>query len=101
MQVRLLPSVQKRKVMTTKRKPFYNYSPVDSSFIRSVSWYEDSEILMIHFASGSAWLYYDVPFEVFAGLMKAPSHGKYFNNNIRNIYSSQKAASPIPQVSLA
>jgi len=80
------------KFMTTKRKPIYTHSPLDSSFILKCSWYEDCNILMVTFNTGSIWTYYDVPFEVYAGFIKSPSYGKYFNLNIRNSYYSFKVS---------
>lgn len=83
--------------MTTQRKPIYTHSPLDSSFIIKCSWYEDGNILMITFNTGSIWAYYDVPFEIYAGFIKAPSYGKYFNSNIRNAYRSERVSYVIPE----
>jgi len=66
------------------------YSPLDSSFIVKMSWFPDGNILMLTFATGSIWAYYDVPYEVYSGFCKAMSYGKYFNANIRNVYVSQR-----------
>ena len=84
--------------MTTQRKPIYTNSPLDSSFIIKVSWYEDAETLMITFNTGSIWAYYDVPFEIYSALVKAPSHGKFFNSNIRNMYGSERVGYFIPDL---
>jgi lysyl-tRNA synthetase class 2 len=66
------------------------YSPLDSSFIVKMSWFEDGNILMLTFNTGSIWAYYNVPFEVYSAFCKAPSYGKYFNSNIRNAYPSER-----------
>ena len=66
------------------------YSPLDSSFILKMSWFEDGNILMLTFKTGSIWAYYDVAFEVYSGFCKAKSYGSYFNANIRNQYLSQR-----------
>ena len=63
---------------------------VDSSFIIKASWFEDGNILMLTFNTGSIWAYYDVPFEIYSGFCKAKSYGNYFNNNIRNIYMAER-----------
>ena len=66
------------------------HSPLDSSFILKMSWFEDGNVLMLTFNTGSIWAYYDVPFEVYSGFCKAKSYGSYFNSNIRNIYASER-----------
>jgi lysyl-tRNA synthetase class 2 len=66
------------------------YSPLDSSFIVKMSWFEDGNILMLTFNTGSIWAYYDVPFEIYSGFCKARSYGKYFNANIRNNYVAER-----------
>ncbi len=66
------------------------HSPLDSSFICKMSWFEDGNILMLTFATGSIWAYYDIPYEVYTGFCKAKSYGKYFNANIRNVYFAER-----------
>lgn len=70
----------------TIRTIFYR----SSSFITNVAWDEDSESLMIKFNSGTTWVYYNVPESVYISLIRAESVGSYFNNNIRDLYSSQR-----------
>ena len=53
---------------------------------------------MITFNTGSIWAYYDFPFEIYSALVKAPSHGKFFNSNIRNMYGSQRVGYFIPDL---
>ena len=67
-----------------------NHSFLDSSFIQSISFCEDTDTLMIYFKTGSVWFYYDVPEEIYLGLTNASSLGRYFNTFIRNIFSSEK-----------
>jgi hypothetical protein len=62
----------------------------ESSFISKASWFEEGNILMLTFSTGSIWAYFDVPFEIFSGFCRAKSYGSYFNNNIRNIYIAQR-----------
>ena len=66
------------------------HSPLDSSFIVKMSWFEDGNILMLTFNTGSIWTYYDVPFEIYSGFCKAKSYGGYFNSNIRNVYTAER-----------
>ena len=42
--------------------------------------------MRIEFRDGSVYEYYDVPEEEFNGLKHASSHGKYFHQNIKNMY---------------
>lgn len=62
----------------------------DSSFINKVSWFEDGNILMLTFATGSIWAYYDVGLDVYYAFVNAESHGNYFNRMIRNKYPSKR-----------
>lgn len=42
--------------------------------------------LTIWFDSGGRYDYFDVPEQVYVGLMRAESKGRYFNQNIRGRY---------------
>ena len=61
--------------------------PVNSTNIRSVAYDEESLLLEIEFHTGRIYRYSSVPPHVYAGLMKADSHGKYFQNHITGVYS--------------
>ena len=61
-------------------------TPVVSSNLKSVGYNVDTKILEIEFHNGSVYQYYGVPLNVYEGLMKAPSHGKFFHVYIRNVY---------------
>ena len=60
--------------------------PVVSSNLKSVGYDLNTRILEIEFHNGSVYQYYEVPSNVYEGLMKAPSHGKFFHAYIRNLY---------------
>lgn len=64
--------------------------PVSSSSVASVGYDPKSQTLEIEFTSGSVYDYSEVPPEVFQGLMKAPSKGRYFANEIRGQYPSSR-----------
>jgi hypothetical protein len=64
--------------------------PVESSNLRSVGYDEESRILEIELHSGAVYQYYDVPPEVYQELLRAPSLGKYFHANIRNVYQYKR-----------
>ena len=64
--------------------------PVESSNIEAVGYDQEEQELIIEFKSGRTYIYFDVPFDVYTGLMDAESKGKYFHKNIRNIYEYQE-----------
>jgi len=61
-------------------------TPVISSNLKSVGYDMNTKTLEIEFKNGSVYQYYEVPLDVYEGLMKAPSHGKFFHAHIRNVY---------------
>jgi hypothetical protein len=65
---------------------------VDSSNIAGVDYDEWTSTLVIAFNSGGIYEFYRVPRSVYAGLMNASSHGKYFHANIKGQYSYRRVA---------
>ncbi|HUT14507.1 MAG TPA: KTSC domain-containing protein [Thermoguttaceae bacterium] len=59
-------------------------TPVRSSALRSVGYDQEQRVLEIEFTSGAVYQYFDVPAEVYRGLMAAESHGRHFHQHIRN-----------------
>jgi hypothetical protein len=68
------------------QKAIHKRIVVESEYLRSVGYDSSNQILEIEFQKGEIYHYKDVPATVYAGLMTAPSHGKYFNANIKDIY---------------
>lgn len=62
-------------------------TPVDSSMMASVGYDAVSHTLEIEFQSGRVYQYFDVPRRIHRDLMKADSHGCFFNSEIRDDYS--------------
>lgn len=60
---------------------------VESSVIDAVGY---TRVLEVHFDSGRIYQYYDVPDEVYAGMLAAESKGRYFNAHIRDKFSYQE-----------
>jgi uncharacterized protein len=59
----------------------------DSSNIEQFAYDDTAEELHIIFRSNqSHYMYQSVPQEVYEGLLKAESHGKYFHANIKHNY---------------
>ena len=62
-------------------------NPVSSGSIKSVGYDLETQMLEIEFQSGEVYQYSGVPREVYAELMHAELHGRYFLENIRDVYS--------------
>ena len=63
---------------------------VISSNIRSAGFDTDHCILEIEFHKSGIYQYINVPYSVFEGLLTAGSVGRYFNQHVRNRYSTYK-----------
>lgn len=63
---------------------------VKSSDIRSIGYDIETQTLEIEFHNGGVYQYYDVPENIYHGLMNANSHGSYFHKNIKNTYKYKK-----------
>jgi hypothetical protein len=66
--------------------------PVTSSNLKSVGYDRARRVLEIEFQNGRVYRYHDVPPEEYEELLKAPSLGRYFNDNIRDGYQYDRAA---------
>ena len=63
---------------------------INSSNLLSVGYNEGEQVLEIEFRDGSIYQYSGVSTETYEGLMSAVSHGKYFDQNIKDIYPYSK-----------
>lgn len=59
-----------------------------SSMIKSAGW--EGGTLEVEFSNGSVHRYENVPEGVADAFMNAPSSGKYFHQNIRDVYPTRK-----------
>lgn len=64
--------------------------PVSSSNLASVGYDLSSKILEIEFLSGGIYQYFGIPQYVYDNLMSANSHGKYFAQNIKDVFKYRK-----------
>lgn len=62
--------------------------PVRSSNISSIGYEASTSTLEVEFQSGSIYQYFRVPARVHESLMDARSHGSYFNDYVRDNYST-------------
>ncbi len=60
--------------------------PVRSSNLSAVGYDDATSTLRIRFNSGGLYDYYNVPSNVYQGLMSASSHGTYFHQHIKDVY---------------
>jgi hypothetical protein len=67
---------------------------VQSSTIARVGYDSATKDLAIDFVNGNRYTYHDVPIETWSALMKAPSPGRYFGEQIRDAYSFTRGAAP-------
>lgn len=63
-----------------------NRQPVQSSNLRTVGYDSDTHILEIEFHHGGVYQYFDVPEDIFQGLLSASSKGKYHHRFIKKAY---------------
>ncbi|SHL96335.1 KTSC domain-containing protein [Hymenobacter psychrotolerans] len=61
---------------------------VRSSNISSIGYEVNSQTLEVEFQSGSVYQYSRVPESIYEALMDARSHGAYFNDHVRDNYST-------------
>ncbi len=59
---------------------------VESSMIHAVGYDPETRTLKVVFRSGSIYRYSNVPPEVYEGLMKAESKGRYMRANVIDVY---------------
>lgn len=61
-------------------------TPVTSSNIASIGYDENTSTLEIEFLDNSIYQYFDVPQQIYKGLMQADSHGKFLAQNIKGVF---------------
>ena len=57
-----------------------------STSLRSAQYDPSTQSLHIEFTSGQIYRYLHVPTQIYYGLINAPSHGEFFNDQIRDHY---------------
>ena len=68
---------------------------VESSAISYVHYDEVAAELHVVFASGRAYVYYGVPRQIYAAMLRASSAGLFFNRRIRDHFRFRRTQSPI------
>lgn len=65
-------------------------TPVESRSLASVGYDAKARVLVVEFRDGALYRYRDVPREVFDGLMRAASKGRFFLERIRGKYDYER-----------
>jgi lysyl-tRNA synthetase, class II len=65
--------------------------PVKSTGIESVGYDFHKQILVVVFRNGAVYQYLEVPKDVYKALIEAPSKGKFYLANIREVYEYERA----------
>lgn len=60
---------------------------VDSSVVAAAGYQPEERLLVVLFNTGRAYEYYDVPEEIYDGLMAAESKGAYINQHVIGKFS--------------
>ncbi len=68
---------------------FKLYHFKDSSVLDTCIWDTNNSDLLIIFKSKAAWIYKNVPEDVYFNFINSDSSGKFFNEYIRNVYSQK------------
>ena len=63
---------------------------VQSKDLAIVGYNAEKQELEVTFKAGGVYIYSNVPEGVYQALMMAPSHGTYFNQNIKDKFSAKK-----------
>ena len=66
--------------------------PVTSSNVAEVGHDEETEVLEVQFKGGAVYQYRGVPRDVFDELVTARSVGRYFNDQVKNVYPTERVS---------
>lgn len=64
---------------------------IDTYIPAFVRYDPEAEIFEVEFSNGLIYQYYDVPNELYAQLLNAPSRTQFFDQNIRHVYAYGRA----------
>ena len=62
---------------------------VDSTTLAWVGYSPNQGVLELGFRTGKAYVYFEVPLQIYLELLRADSKGRYFNLHIRNHFRVQ------------
>lgn len=67
---------------------------VDSEAIEAIGYDSATRVLLVRFAGGALYAYFEVPPRDHAALLAAESLGSYFNRHLRERYSYRQLTDP-------
>ncbi len=62
---------------------------IESSMVYAAGYNEKGKVMEVVFCKGSIWRYYDVPKEVYEGLLRAGSAGSYMRASVIGCYEDE------------
>jgi lysyl-tRNA synthetase class 2 len=65
---------------------------VESEAIDEISYDANRSIMLVRFAHGGWYSYFDVPSEIYEAFVAADSHGRFFHGRIRDRYRFRRSA---------
>ena len=63
---------------------------LNSTSLAEVGYEQEENTLHVQFQNGSTYDYFDVPADVYEGILKADSAGRFFNENVSGEFSYQR-----------
>jgi hypothetical protein len=63
---------------------------VQSSSLRSIGYDRDTQTLEVEFRNGGLYRYDDVPDEIWTGLRRSESKGKFFQERVRDHFAATR-----------
>jgi KTSC domain len=75
-----------------RRAPWIAMRPLESSSIAAAGYDTNRKILRLRYIGGTTYDYANVPPDVFAAFLDAPSHGQFVNWRIKPYYAYSRQA---------
>jgi hypothetical protein len=69
---------------------------VESTTLLTITYDLDRQLLQLKFCDRAIYRYFDVPVDVYQGLVSAPSKGGYFNRSIRGRFAHTRLDDTAP-----
>jgi len=72
------------------KPPPIEMKKVSSTFIDCIGYDGSRGLLYVKFKDGNIYRYYEVPEDIYNGILSASSNGRYFNKYIKNVYECER-----------
>jgi len=77
------------KTMPKKEKKMINHMVI-SSEIEWIGYEHKDRMLQVEFIDGPVYRYQEVPHSIFEEFLQAPSHGRYFESNVKDKFEHRR-----------